>query len=74
MNDVQVFTGEGIDYVQMAAVKMRLKLEIKGLTFRGPSIRKGWAQRLGLRSAARREEIVAELERRMQDILARAAA
>ena len=59
-------TGDDIAIFQLLAVKGALKLEMTGLKSRGGSIRKGWALRLGLKPSAKRAEVIAEIERRVQ--------
>ena len=59
-------TGDDIAIFQLLAVKGALKLEMAGLKSRGGSIRKGWALRLGLKPSAKRAEVIAEIERRVE--------
>lgn len=52
--------------VQLIAVRGALKLEKLGMKSRGGSIRKGWAERLGLKSNAKHDEVIAEINRRLE--------
>lgn len=58
-----------IQYAQYAAVKGALKLEKIGLTRRGGKLRKPWALKLGLKASAPYDVVIAELQRRMDEIL-----
>lgn len=59
-------TGEDIAIFQLLAVRGALKLEKAGLKSRGGSIRKGWALRLGLKPGAKHDEVIAEINRRVE--------
>ena len=59
-------TGDDIAIFQLLAVKGALKLEKLGMKSRGGSIRKGWALRLGLKPGAKHDEVIAEIERRVE--------
>lgn len=59
-------TGDDIAIFQLLAVKGALKLEKAGLKSRGGSIRKGWALRLGLKPTAKHDEVIAEINRRVE--------
>lgn len=81
MNDnkdqqAQVFTGEGITYYQLATLKQALKLESKGMQMmRGAKkIRPLWAEKLGLKPRDSYEVFIAEVQKRMNEILVKKAA
>lgn len=59
-------TPEAIDVFRLITVKSALKLESKGMQMtRGPKLRKPWAIKLGLKPNAKYEEVIAEIQRRL---------
>jgi hypothetical protein len=65
----QVFTGNGITYFQLAAVKAALKLEKAGLKHSGGAIRPKWAKELGLKPRDSHDKLIAALRARMDALL-----
>lgn len=66
-------TPEGIEYVGLAALKQGLKMEKIGLkhsAMRGKALRPMWAPKLGLKPRDSYEVFIAEVQRRMDNILA----
>ncbi len=64
-------TNVGIYFAQMAAAKGAITLEGKGMKHSsGKSMRKVWALNLGLKPTTKGEEVIAELQRRMDAIVA----
>lgn len=62
-----IVTGaDDIARVQLIAVRGALRLEARGMKSRGGSIRKGWAVRLGLKPTAKHDEVIAEINRRLE--------
>lgn len=64
-----VTTPEGIEYVRLAALKGRITLESKGLKFSGGSTRAKIAKELGLKPRDKHELFIAELRRRMDNLV-----
>jgi hypothetical protein len=66
----QVFdTPEQIAFFQLAAMKGRLKLEVKGLKFRGRSTYSIAKERYGLKGS--RESVLAQLEAMVEEAIAK---
>jgi hypothetical protein len=66
---VIINTPEGIKYVQMAAAKGAIRLEKLGMRHsKIGSVKNAWAKHLGMRPRATHDEVIAELEKRMQKI------
>lgn len=63
-------TGEHIAVAQMMAAKGAIKLEKLGMKSRGGSMRKAWAQKLGMKPTAKHDTVIAELQRRIDAALA----
>lgn len=55
---------------QMHAVRSALRLEKLGMKSRGGSIRKGWAIKLGLKPNAKIDEVIAAIDKRLEEIKA----
>ena len=65
-------TGEdGISYARLAAMKGRIKMEAAGLKFRGGSTRTHVAAELGLKPRDKHEKFIAEIQKRMNELLAK---
>lgn len=59
-------TPEAIAVVQLATVKAALKLEKVGMrASRGRKLRKPWALKLGLKASASYDEVIAEIQKRL---------
>lgn len=72
-NATVVLTGVGIEIFRLAAARGAIKLEGRGLRFKGGrSLRKGWAVKMGLPANAKRELVIdvmtAEIERLKADV------
>lgn len=62
-----IVTGEAIALYQLVTVRAALKLEARGLRFKGGMLRTGWAKRLGLKPRASYETVIAELDKRIAE-------
>jgi hypothetical protein len=62
-------TPAGIEYYRLAVIKSRIKLESKGLKFRGNSTRSLVAAELGLTPRTKPEKFIEVIELKMQKIL-----
>lgn len=68
-------TPEAIDTMRLATVKSALKLESKGIRVnRGPKLRKPWALQLGLKANATYDEVIAEIQKRLDEVVSNPAA
>lgn len=66
-------TPEGIEYAGYATLKQQLKMEKIGLShsaMRGKKLRPMWAAKLGLKQRDSYEVFIAEVQKRMDAILA----
>lgn len=59
-----------VQYAQLAAAKQAIKLEQKGLKHSRLNVRRVWAIHLGLKPSAKHEVVIAEIEKRMEELLA----
>lgn len=70
-NEAQVFSKPNeIAYFRLATLKGRLKLEAKGMKFRGPSLRKQLAEEFCLSPRAPYEKYIEVCQVRMEVLLA----
>ncbi|MNB75757.1 hypothetical protein D3C75_224130 [compost metagenome] len=66
-------TPEGIEYAGYATLKMQLKMEKVGMThsaMRGKKLRPMWAAKLGLKPRDSYDMFIAEVQKRMDAIMA----
>lgn len=67
---------EGLEYAGLATLKSQFRMEKVGLThsaMRGKKLRPMWAKHLGLKPRDTYEDFIAEIQRRMDAILASVA-
>lgn len=66
--------GDGVAYARLASIKGRLKLESKGLRFRGPSTRGIIADEFGLTPRTTYAKFIEVIQAKMDGMLAARAA
>lgn len=65
-------TPDGISYARLASCKGAVRLESKGMKMsRGVNVTKMMRQELGLKARAPHEEVIAEIQKRMDALLAK---
>ena len=63
--------GAGVTVFQLLAVKGAIKLEKLGMKHSsGKSIRKMWALQLGLKANAKHDEVIAAIEKKLEEVRA----
>ena len=66
---MQVFTGKGIEMYRLTSMKYQVKLEGKGIRFKGYTTRTAQIKRaLGLHIRTPRAQVLEEIERRLQGL------
>lgn len=63
-------TGAGVEVFQLLAAKSAIKLESLGMKHSRGSVRKSWAIHLGLKQNAKHAEVIAAIEKKLEEVKA----
>lgn len=70
MSGGTICTGAGVTVFQLLAAKSAIKLEKIGLKHSRGSVRKAWALHLGLKPRASHDDVIAAIEKKLEEVRA----